>query len=308
MNRTIDLKLAKRSPRGLVVGLSVWMSSMTLGTTSLAQVPEDDSKPLATTVLPTVIPTAVPGTTPVSTLTELAERNANQDTRSLEDVANPGAPQTAPLTTPASNSETTSSINTNALSQQSASSPFAGGRSAKLPKLPTLAEMTGPNAINANWLKKSEVFSSFSKDSAFGPPLEAVRSADLASGSISEPTNPSLIADSEVCPPTSPGIVFTWAAPNFYSRPLYFEQVNFERYESQCHPLAKPVVSYATFLGTIPILPYKMGGERIHERMYSLGHWRPGDPTPRQIHWGPKSYRGVLYQGAATTGLIFFVP
>lgn len=305
MNRTIDQKLAKRPHRVLVVGLSVWMSSVTLGITSLAQVPDDDPKPLATPVIPTVDPAL----TPVSTLTELAERNANQDTRSLDDVANPGALQAAPLTTPSSSSEKTPSVfNADPLSQRGSSSAFAGGRSAKLPKLPTLAEMTGPNAINANWLKKSEVFSSFSKDSAFGPPLEAVRSADLASGSVSEPTNPSLISDSEVCPPTSPGIVFTWAAPNFYSRPLYFEQVNFERYESQCHPLAKPVVSYATFLGTIPILPYKMGGERIHERMYSLGHWRPGDPTPRQIHWGPKSLRGVVYQGAATTGLIFFVP
>lgn len=106
----------------------------------------------------------------------------------------------------------------------------------------------------------------------------------------------------------TPDTVFTWTAPNFYSRPLYFEQVNFERYEGKTPQWARPFISYGDFLATIPILPYKMGGERIHERMYTLGHWRPGDPTPHQIHWGRHTTRGAIYQGAATTGLIFALP
>lgn len=168
--------------------------------------------------------------------------------------------------------------------------------------------MTGPNAVDANWLKKSEVYSSYTKDSQFGPPLEGLRAADLAAGSMSQSTDPSLLEDGDVCLPATQGIIFTWAAPNFYTRPLYFEQVNFERYDTKVYPWARPVVSYAAFLGTIPILPYKMGGARVHEKVYTLGHWRPGDPTPHQIHWGPKTWRGAVYQGAATTGLIFFLP
>jgi hypothetical protein len=186
--------------------------------------------------------------------------------------------------------------------------PFLDARSAKLPKLPSLAEMTGPNTVDANWLKKSEVFSSYTKDSQFGPPLEGMRAADLAAGSMSQSTDPSLLEDGNGCLAATQGIVFTWAAPNFYTRPLYFEQVNFERYDTKVYPWARPVVSYAAFLGTIPILPYKMGGARVHEKVYTLGHWRPGDPTPHQIHWWPKTWRGAVYQGAATTGLIFFLP
>jgi hypothetical protein len=186
--------------------------------------------------------------------------------------------------------------------------PFLDARSAKLPKLPSLAEMTGPNTVDEDWLKKSEVFSSYSRDSQFGPPLEGMRAADLAAGSMSQSTDPSLLEGGDACLAATQGIVFTWAAPNFYTRPLYFEQVNFERYDTKVYPWARPVVSYAAFLGTIPILPYKMGGARVHEKVYTLGHWRPGDPTPHQIHWGPKTWRGAIYQGAATTGLIFFLP
>jgi hypothetical protein len=100
----------------------------------------------------------------------------------------------------------------------------------------------------------------------------------------------------------------TWAAPNFYSHPLYFEQVNLERYQSKLPPCAIPLVSYAHFLGSVPLLPYQAGYRHPGERSYTMGHWRPGDPVPNQIHWTPFTKRGLLYQGAATSGAVFLLP
>lgn len=45
-----------------------------------------------------------------------------------------------------------------------------------------------------------------------------------------------------------------------------------------------------------------------HERVYTLGHRRPGNCNPYQIHYHPFSWRGVTYQAAATTGVVFLVP
>lgn len=180
-------------------------------------------------------------------------------------------------------------------------------RSARLPKLPSLIEMTGANQVDSTWIKKSEAYSAYSARSVILPPQSDRSFAEVA-GMASDPSSAASGSLENYVYDGTPDTVFTWTAPNFYSRPLYFEQVNFERYEGKTPQWARPFISYADFLGTIPVLPYKMGGARIHERMYTLGHWRPGDPTPHQIHWGRYTTRGAIYQGAATTGLIFALP
>lgn len=101
---------------------------------------------------------------------------------------------------------------------------------------------------------------------------------------------------------------YAWAATGFYHNPLYFEQENLERYGTGAPRWAQPTLSAAHFFATIPLLPYKIGSQGICENVYTLGHYRPGDCTPHQLHWGPFSWRGVGYQAMTTTGLIFALP
>lgn len=102
--------------------------------------------------------------------------------------------------------------------------------------------------------------------------------------------------------------VYTWAAPAFYHNPLYFEQVNLERYGQGAKPWLQPFVAGAHFFATVPVLPYKMGAHQPCDKIYTLGHYRPGNYNPYQIHHTPFTWRGVAYQGAATTGAAFFLP
>ena len=155
-------------------------------------------------------------------------------------------------------------------------------RSARLPKLPSLIEMTGANQVDAAWIKKSEAYSAYSARSVVISP-QADRSFAEVAGMAGDPSNAASGTLENYVYDGTPDTVFTWTAPNFFSRPLYFEQVNFERYEGKTPQWARPFISYGDFLGTIPVLPYKIGGARIHERMYTLGHWRPGDPTPNPL-------------------------
>jgi hypothetical protein len=104
------------------------------------------------------------------------------------------------------------------------------------------------------------------------------------------------------------GDVYSWSAPAFYHNPLYFEQVNLERYGQGTYSCLQPAASGAMFFATIPVLPYKIGVQHWNERVHTLGHYRPGNCNPYQIHYSPFSWRGGLYQGAATSGLVFALP
>jgi len=98
-----------------------------------------------------------------------------------------------------------------------------------------------------------------------------------------------------------------WTSPDFYTLPLYFEQAKLERYESFSPEWTRPVVSYAQFLASIPVLPYKTGVNGPRDRVYTVGHYAYGTRAPSR-GWGQLSKRGMILQGVATTGLIFFIP
>ncbi len=160
----------------------------------------------------------------------------------------------------------------------------------KLPKVASVASMVSPQTNVEGMFQRSATESAFdSSEKLFDYGTRTT---------VSENDNHAIWA----------GSIYTWEAPNFYTQPLYFEQVNLERYDSRISPCLRPAVSYAQFLGSIPVLPYKVGGQPIHSRAYTLGHWRPGNCTPHQIHWGPCTTRGLLYQGVAVTGAVFFFP
>ncbi|MBL9080872.1 MAG: hypothetical protein JNK76_03650 [Planctomycetales bacterium] len=102
-------------------------------------------------------------------------------------------------------------------------------------------------------------------------------------------------------------VVVQWVPPNQRHLPVYFEDVAVERYGQTICPLAQPVISGGKFFTQAALLPYQMGFDAPGRLSYDAGLARPGSPTPYvREHW-PLSARGAIYQGAAATGLIFFV-
>ncbi len=105
----------------------------------------------------------------------------------------------------------------------------------------------------------------------------------------------------------------SWAAPAVYTNPLYFEQPNVERYGHyvgvcQRDNLTQSAISAAHFFVCVPALPYKIGAEGPCECNYTLGSYRPGSCNPHQLVKPPLSLRGLVFEGAAATGLVFLLP
>ncbi len=100
----------------------------------------------------------------------------------------------------------------------------------------------------------------------------------------------------------------TWKASNLCHTPLYFEDVNLERYGHTHGPVLEPVVQSAHFFANIAVLPYKMGVHSPKECQYALGYYRPGNCAPWIIPPVPLSVRGALVQGAALTGAFWLIP
>lgn len=71
--------------------------------------------------------------------------------------------------------------------------------------------------------------------------------------------------------------IYTWSAPHFYHQPLYFQQINLERYGVGSRPLVSPIHTAAHFYGSMALWPAKMIWNWPTESVYSLGHQRPGD-------------------------------
>jgi hypothetical protein len=83
------------------------------------------------------------------------------------------------------------------------------------------------------------------------------------------------------------GFNYQWDSTSFYHRPLYFEEINLERYGYGCGWCLQPGASAAHFFGTVPALPYLMTVDCPHECIYTLGHYRPGSCPPWRRHWPP---------------------
>jgi hypothetical protein len=91
-------------------------------------------------------------------------------------------------------------------------------------------------------------------------------------------------------------------------RPLYFEEINLERYGYGCHDCLQPFASAAHFFATVPALPYCIGANCPGECQYTLGHYRPGSCPPWRCHRPPVSALGALAEGGVWTGMVFLIP
>jgi hypothetical protein len=101
---------------------------------------------------------------------------------------------------------------------------------------------------------------------------------------------------------------YQWSATMLCHRPLYFEEVNLERYGYTVSPIIQPAVSAAHFFLVIPALPYKIVAQPPRECVYTLGYYRPGSPAPRRWHhvnWDPTA---ATVEGLLVTGLVFAIP
>jgi hypothetical protein len=116
-----------------------------------------------------------------------------------------------------------------------------------------------------------------------------------------------------------PVVCYTWEATCFYHNPLYFEEVNLERYGYQCGDRScccscgrecclQPAASAAHFFGTIPLLPYCMANECPGDCIYTLGHYRPGDCNPWRWCWPPCDPVAAAAQGGFWVGMIAAFP
>jgi hypothetical protein len=124
--------------------------------------------------------------------------------------------------------------------------------------------------------------------------------------------------------PVDPGLgrcwdrrMYLWEATSFCHRPLYFEEINLERYGFFCcdhrcggipAALVQPVLSGAHFFAAIPALPYKMTLHPACECIYTLGHYRPGSCVPHRVHHVPLRPLPAAVQACAVTGLVFAIP
>ena len=102
--------------------------------------------------------------------------------------------------------------------------------------------------------------------------------------------------------------MFNWSATQFCHQPLYFEEVNLERYGYGCRPCVQPLVSGAHFFLTVPALPYKMVVNPPRECVYTLGYYRPGDRVPWQRNFLPWDTRAAVVEAGVAVGLVFLIP
>lgn len=137
---------------------------------------------------------------------------------------------------------------------------------------------------------------------------EGLSQIDLAVVRRNVPASDPLPAPAaENVPGRNVDVLVTWAPPMQRHLPVYFEDVAAERYGQSIGPLAQPVVSTGRFLVHAALLPYQMGVDSPQRLQYDVGYARPGSPTPAVRERLPFSMRGLVYQGAATTGVLFFV-
>ena len=100
---------------------------------------------------------------------------------------------------------------------------------------------------------------------------------------------------------------FTWKASALCHKPLYFEDVQLERYGHTHGPISQPVRSVAHFFVSFVSWPYQTAIHPPNECQYALGYYRPGDCAPWLKDPIPLSLGGLGRQ-ALVTGAVIAIP
>ncbi len=116
------------------------------------------------------------------------------------------------------------------------------------------------------------------------------------------------LGDQEISSRLFADTTLTWKATGACHKPLYFEEVQLERYGHEWGPVVQPALSTITFFGNLAVLPYKMGIHPPNECQYPLGYYRPGECAPWTCGPVPISLRGALVQAGFVTGTAWALP
>jgi hypothetical protein len=125
---------------------------------------------------------------------------------------------------------------------------------------------------------------------------------NLATQPIARP-NPNEWSDCRDRPP----IVLSWTPWTICFRPLYFEEINLERY-GVSWGILQPAVSGAHFFGTVAALPYKMVVRRPRSCVCSNGFSRPTDPVPPGYSDCVWRWDAGLIEAAIVAGIVIALP
>jgi hypothetical protein len=77
---------------------------------------------------------------------------------------------------------------------------------------------------------------------------------------------------------------FCWDAPAVFFKPLYFEDINLERYGIHFGWAQGPVSWYCFFQNCL-FLPYKLAVQPPCECIYTMGYERPNNCIPLHCFW-----------------------
>lgn len=105
-----------------------------------------------------------------------------------------------------------------------------------------------------------------------------------------------------------PETVFAWRASNLWHNPIYFEDVALERYGHTYPCCIQPFASAGKFYKQLIGLPYQMAIDHPCKKMYTLGHYRPGECAPKLHYQIPWNTEAAAVQAGVTTGLFFLIP
>jgi hypothetical protein len=101
---------------------------------------------------------------------------------------------------------------------------------------------------------------------------------------------------------------FQYNASALCHKPLYFEEVQLERYGHTAGPFRQPLISGAHFVINLATLPYHMGINPPTECVYPLGYYRPGNCAPWMIPPVPLSLRGAAAEIGVALGMASIIP
>lgn len=97
----------------------------------------------------------------------------------------------------------------------------------------------------------------------------------------------------------------TWKASNLCHKPLFFENIQLERYGHSRGPIAQPIHSTLHFFVSLVSVPYNTAISPPNECEYALGFYRPGNCAPWLKEPVPISLQGIRREALFVTGAAF---
>ncbi|HEX4071802.1 MAG TPA: hypothetical protein VHX68_11545 [Planctomycetaceae bacterium] len=102
--------------------------------------------------------------------------------------------------------------------------------------------------------------------------------------------------------------LFAWQASNICYNPLYYQDVQLERYGHSYPFFVQPFVSMGRMTVQAIGFPYQAVIDPPSCNVYPLGYYRPGECAPKLIYQIPLNLEAALVEAGAITGTYFLFP